>query len=628
MTSLPDEIPLADVPPTLRRPTDGDTVRRLDVLRRVGDTHHLLAKTGRRIAEWCDPVVVGLVAKVGHGRIASIGHGSAFAVALAAIYYDGRTQLSRAGLDDFLSVADLLGEELGYPCGEGLLATSGHLEVLVRSEHLEAVRDVLRDEYQRAIGGSSDQAVIAAAAKAANSGVLAVNAALHNFDARKCGLRVESNLLPVVRRTRDEFVATWPDEVVEPVEVYGQQIAVALEACDDSAEWLSVATLASSGCRGGESRPRRSEITEHFQSALQMIVPAAIGKTGRAVTILEPGMVEVLGLSVDMYPDITDVRRRCQADDATRTAIEVVHRANELLIARGLPPFHPRYGLSYAFRHRNALLPAEVLGPHDTAIAVNAMLTHSLEKNADDSYDKPSYSAYAHGLAGLFSQIDALTIDPALGPPVATPRPWKELKRSRNTHLLPQPDLWPLVRAVFEDLDLLGVFYGLICPPGSWELLAHVEVVDLEGRPSLRGKGLSQGHPVPRHVIDAMKAFIRRRHRESTLRAPRSLERLVLETGERRLEARFRDRGVAWPGPILSANLFRQLRGQVVDGLGLSPGLRRAILGRSATSVPHYVPASLEVVRLLGQSMGPLVEALRRELATNPVALRHQPRLL
>lgn len=625
MTPLPEQISLLEVPRTLRRGGDHDTVARCDVLRRVGDTRHLMASTGERIARWCDPLVARLVAQVGFGRIASIGHASAFSVALAAIHYQGRPHVSRAALDNFFSVADLLGEELGMPCGEGLLATPSSLSYLVRSEHIEVVRDVIRAEYQRTVGESTDRGVLYRAATAANCGVNAVNDALHSVTARAHRLRVETNLLPVVRRSRDEFIATWPDELVHPVEVYALQVATALEACGNRDEWLAVATLVASSCRGGESRPRRSEVAEHFGGSLVMCIPAVIGKTGHATTIMAPSVVAALGIRADMYPVTAGSRLRAQADDATRAAIETMHHANDLLIARGLPPFPARFGLSYAFRHRNALLPAEIHAPHDAAIAVNAMLTHSRGRNADDEYDKPTYSAYAKGLAAFFEKIDSLTTSHDLRPPLSTLRPWKELKRTRVTSALPTPDVWPLVRAVFEDVGLLGVFYGLIGPPGTWEDLVRVDVTDIDGRRSLLVSGLTQGHPVPGHVADAIEGFTDRRRNEARLQAARSLERVVLESVERRLEARFRDHHIEWPGPMLSAELFRSLRGQIVDGLGVSPGMRRALLGRSATGVPHYVPGSVEVVQLVDASLAPLAHALTGALAASPAGLRHRP---
>jgi hypothetical protein len=617
-----EQIPVAEVPPTLRRSGDGALVDRREVLRRVGETRHLQARTGEKLLTWCDPLVVGLVRQIEPNHIAMVAHSAPFSIALAAIHYRDKVRLSTSALNDFLRVADLLAHRLNSPCGDGLLAASGDLRILVMIEDIEWVRDQLRTEYDQSVGDTTDAKLIALAADRANRGVVAVNTALHSTEALRLGLCVEDVLLPVVRRSRSEFIATWPDEAVMSVEIYASQVATAFEVCENRAEWLAVATAVGTSCRGGETQPWRSEVTNHFGGALQIEIPSAVGKTGHAITMIPPCMVDVLGLQVGRYPGNNGTRLQAQAEAATRALIAVVHRANDLLQARGAMPFPAQFGLSYAFRRRNAQLPRSVLNPHESSIAVNAMLTHSRINNADSNYDKPTFSEYAQALDSYYAVIDQLTIDPALGPPITNLRRWSDLDRSGSISPLPDPRLWPLVRAVFEDMDLLGVFYALVGPVPTWDRLVRCEQVMIGGRNSLRISGLAQGHPCPEHVMDTYGRLIARREVDPDLADPRRLGRRILEDAERRLEARFRDHDVPWPGPMLNLGLFRKLQAQVADSQLLSPGIRRALLGSTAEAVPHYVTASAEVVRIIDVAMTPLANELRTAFAANPNALR------
>lgn len=133
-----EQIPVAEVPPTLRRSGDGALVDRRDVLRRVGETRHLQARTGEKLLTWCDPLVVGLVRQ--------------------------KERLSTSAFDDFLRVADLVAYRLDSPFDDGLIAASDGPRRLVMIEDIEWVRDQSRTEYAHSIGDTSDAKLIALAA--------------------------------------------------------------------------------------------------------------------------------------------------------------------------------------------------------------------------------------------------------------------------------------------------------------------------------------------------------------------------------------------------------------------------------------------------------------------------------
>jgi hypothetical protein len=612
-----DLVSMASVSKALRRPGDGPLVERAEVLRRAGECRHLGAASGKTLAGLVGDEVGRLAQCVGVNHIATLAHAPRLAVALAVCRYRDCPSVSEGALRGFLKIAGVLAGAMGHEYGDGLLAELGDLHVVIPREALDAVEQTVVRDFEARLSRAPTKRQRANARAAATSGVGALRATLHSAMAGSCGLMVEGDIDHGVRVVRSESSLTFPDELVVPLETYARQIEILLHDTTGPGR-LAVATALASSCRGGESQPRRDEVRRHHDGSLLLEIPAAIGKTGRAFYTLPTCLVEVVGVLPELYPDVDGDRYRSQGDAATRLLAETVVRANITMQNEGLPMMPSEFGLSYAFRHRNAMVPAAVLDdPPDIAVAVNALLAHSRHDNADGSYDKLTMSSYAGLLERFYAKFDEFTQHRGSAPRVHPLKPAVGLDRAASRSTRISVELWGIMRDEFAAEELEAVLLLVVGPLRTWEACATVEVVEVGGRRGVRLPGHAQFHPLPDAVLGVVDALIARRSVDTRLADPRKLGRLVLSKVERRIAARAADHDMSWHGPVLSVSGLRQLGAEVADSLMLTPAEQRALVGVSTASVPAYVSGSARVGCLLDRAFTPLAEMLRAELSAS-----------